>query len=84
MRRSPRRAHGLSLICLLDDSARLANIKLGGAGLPSPSDSSPAQTQTQKQNSDLANNVPSADLGLIGLAVMYVLPVALDPEPATF
>ncbi|KAL6854618.1 6-phosphogluconate dehydrogenase [Trichoderma novae-zelandiae] len=43
--------------------ARLANIKLGGASHP---DSSSSAAQASRN----ADNVPSADLGLIGLAVM--------------
>ncbi|KAH8179689.1 NAD binding domain of 6-phosphogluconate dehydrogenase domain-containing protein [Sarocladium implicatum] len=45
-------------------SARLANIKIGGAGITS------YPPQNENKNSEFANNAPSADLGLIGLAVM--------------
>ncbi|KAI5466782.1 6-phosphogluconate dehydrogenase [Mariannaea sp. PMI_226] len=47
-------------------SARLANIKLGGPKFSSTS-SSPSNTTPDANH---ANSVPSADLGLIGLAVM--------------
>ncbi|KAF4468364.1 6-phosphogluconate dehydrogenase decarboxylating 1 [Fusarium albosuccineum] len=49
--------------------ARLANLKLGGPQPPLPSSTSPSSsTATQKTTN--ADHVASADLGLIGLAVM--------------
>ncbi|KAF7550437.1 hypothetical protein G7Z17_g5727 [Cylindrodendrum hubeiense] len=49
--------------------ARLANLKLGGAQHPA-SPSTPTSSSGATQDAINADSVPSADLGLIGLAVM--------------
>ncbi|PHH70997.1 hypothetical protein CDD82_6802 [Ophiocordyceps australis] len=50
-------------------SARLANLKLGGAEPSTPSLASPS-VPAPNPPASAADNAPSADLGLIGLAVM--------------
>ncbi|OAA49343.1 6-phosphogluconate dehydrogenase [Metarhizium rileyi] len=50
--------------------ARLANLKLGGAQQQPRQSPLPTTTSPSFHASRIADNVPSADLGLIGLAVM--------------